>query len=63
VYQDRVLLSIEAPEHDRHGKQSGPWGSADFRRPMCWTKGRITPPCQIWAAQCLEFRHGVEGAL
>ena len=33
VYQDRVLLSIEVPEYDRHGIESGPWGFADFRRP------------------------------
>jgi hypothetical protein len=28
-----ILLSVEVRGHYRHSKQSGPWGSADFRRP------------------------------
>ena len=64
VYQDRVLLSIEVPEYDRHGIESGPWGFADFRRPAnVLDQGTHHSSLSNLAAPWLEFGHGVEGAL
>lgn len=57
VYQDRVLLSIEVPEYDRHGIESGPWGFADFRRPAnVLDQGTHHSSMSNLTTQRLEFR-------
>lgn len=67
LYQDRVLLSVEVSEPHRHSKQSGPMGvcrlPGALRAGLVLDQGTHHSSMSNLAATCLEFGHGVEGAL